>query len=378
MDIRDLDSGQKMEFRSPLPKPSIIHEKGEKRFIVDTNYLPLLYLTFFLYFFVVLVICLRWISGWVFVFFIPVWFITLFVFCAGYRYEFNEAEIICRRLKRGFISGQNIDIKDRGGLELKRFDPETVSQAGLIRGKRTVYIRVAFSGCKPFTEPWIWLHLLRNMGKVLILRIRKAEAERAEALIKNYFFEENLPVFDECVEKKQSKPTLASQKAAAADNNWICFLLIYMAISLAAIPLFGFVFNQSNGSVLTIYGILSLACFALFFLAPSRRRRMVAAIKRLFSRSTYRELSTVRKCLLGLLCLLVAVLTGISLYCMHQTDIAGGVPSIYQGVYCIWNHRFIREITLEEYRFLCLMQNLNYTCVRALFPTGLLLLEIIL
>ena len=60
---------------------------------------------------------------------------------------------------------------------------------------------------------------------------------------------------------------------------------------------------------------------------------------------------------------------------MHQLDVAGGVPWIYQGVYCIWNHRFIREITVEEYRFLCMIENLDHAFGRAAFPTMPLIIE---
>ena len=376
MDILKLDQYSGGEMRRPLPKPSIVHKKGEKEFIVDTNYLPFLYLLPLTYIASLLLLALKLIPPWTFVLANIGCLIVLTIFGLGYRYEFKTDGITCSRLKPEFRPAMKNNYKGRRWAQLKRFDGRTVAQAEVLQCKHTVYIRVAFAGCEPFTEPWIWLHLVHNMGNVLILRIRKEEKDRAYALLQNYFYGENLPVCDVNVKNKKTTPKVISQeKIRAANTRWIWFSLMCLLLSLAAIPVFGRSANQDKRIVDAILDVIAFAPFVISFLSPYRRQIMIEAVKRMISRNTYREMSTKRKWVFGLLCLLNVVVFGITAYCMHQLDVAGGGPLIYQGVYCIWNHRFIREITVEEYRFLCMIENLDHAFGRAVFPTIPLIIE---
>ena len=376
MDILKLGQYSGGEMRRLLPKPSIVHKKGEKEFIVDTNYLPFLYLLALICIASFLLFFLELITPWTFVLANIGLLVVLITFGLGYRYEFKTDGITCSRLKPEFRPAMKNNYKGRRWAQLKRFDGRTVSQAEVLQCKHTVYIRVAFAGCEPFTEPWIWLHLVHNMGNVLILRIRKEEKDRAYALLRNYFYGENLPVCDVNVEKKKTTTKAISQeKIRAANTRWIWFSLMCLLLSLAAIPVFGRSANQDKRIVDAILDVIAFAPFVISFLSPYRRQIMIEAVKRMISRNTYREMSTKRKWVFGLLCLLNVVVFGITAYCMHQLDVAGGGPWIYQGVYCIWNHRFIREITVEEYRFLCMIENLDHAFGRAVFPTIPLIIE---
>lgn len=370
MNLLQLDSYGGGEMIRPLPKPSITHAKGEKDFTVDTNYLPLLYLLALICIASFLLFFLELITPWTFVLANIGLLVVLITFGLGYRYEFKTDGITCSRLKPEFRPAMKNNYKGRRWAQLKRFDGRTVSQAEVLQCKHTVYIRVAFAGCEPFTEPWIWLHLVHNMGNVLILRIRKEEKDRAYALLRNYFYGENLPVCDVNVEKKKTiTKAISQEKIRAANNRWIWFSLICLLLPLAAIPVFGLSANREKQIFNIFLDVIAFAPFVISFLSPYRRQIMIEAVKRMISRNTYREMSTKRKWVFGLLCLLNVVVFGISEYCMHQLDVAGGVPWIYQGVYCIWNHRFIREITVEEYRFLCMIENLDHAFVRVAFPT---------
>ena len=345
MDILKLGQYSGGEMIRPLPKPSITHAKGEKGFTVDTNYLPLLYLLALICIASFLLFFLELITPWTFVLANIGCLIVLTIFGLGYRYEFKTDGITCSRLKPEFRPAMKDNIKSRRWVQLKRFDGRTVSQAEVLQRKHAVYIR-------------------------------KEEKDRAYALLQNYFYGENLPVCDVNVKKKKTTPKVISQeKIRAANTRWIWFSLMCLLLSLAAIPVFGLSANREKQIFSILLDVIAFAPFVISFLSPYRRQNMIEAVKRMISRNTYREMSTKRKWVFGLLCLLNVVVFGITAYCMHQLDVAGGGPWIYQGVYCIWNHRFIREITVEEYRFLCMIENLDHAFGRAVFPTIPLIIE---
>ena len=60
----------------------------------------------------------------------------------------------------------------------------------------------------------------------------------------------------------------------------------------------------------------------------------------------------------------------ISALCMFL--LREGGPSVHEGVYCLWNHRFIREISYEEFLRLSRIERMLFCCGWAGIRSGFL------
>ena len=58
---------------------------------------------------------------------------------------------------------------------------------------------------------------------------------------------------------------------------------------------------------------------------------------------------------------LISIIYTVVSFCICMTVLSGGGPHIHNGVYCLWNHGFIREITKEEYDALLIVEGRLFT-----------------
>ena len=64
-----------------------------------------------------------------------------------------------------------------------------------------------------------------------------------------------------------------------------------------------------------------------------------------------------------------SILYGIICFLFGMYILREGGPHIDNGVYCLWNHGFVREITQEEYKALSKMEGAMFTGVYLVFSS---------
>ena len=138
-------------------------------------------------------------------------------------------------------------------------------------------------------------------------------------------------------------------------------LVIHWALLVTAVPVFVFVSNRSVFSIYLVFGFLSF--FILTFTKPTRylfttRGRVVCAELKRFS--------TVIRIIMIPLALL-------AIYGIFMLSEGRPRPSVDNGIYCIWNHGFIREISKEEYIRLSRIERTMFSSMLAFVRSGFML-----
>ncbi len=114
-------------------------------------------------------------------------------------------------------------------------------------------------------------------------------------------------------------------------------LIVFWVLTLPAIPIVAQI--ESTG-VFLAYVLFSFLCAAVFFSITPVRRIPLEILSGRKRHPALKKLSAAAIVTLILAFVLAAV-------CMFR--LAEGGPEIKDGVYCLWNHGFVREITREEY-----------------------------
>lgn len=143
-------------------------------------------------------------------------------------------------------------------------------------------------------------------------------------------------------------------KYCAFDRRLFIVLAVHWAILVAAVPVFALIQNETAFGISFLVGFLSF--FILCFTKPARyltntRGRELCADVKTFS------------VVIRILMVPLAVMVIYGIFSLRE-----GGPRINEGVYCLWNHRFIREITQAEYVRLSRIE-------RAFFCSGLALVR---
>ena len=111
---------------------------------------------------------------------------------------------------------------------------------------------------------------------------------------------------------------------------------IHWALLVLAVPILAFF---GNDLIAAVYFLLAFFSMIAFFIAGPVRKLMVHFSRRAVDRKV-RWISVLSSAL-GILSF---VIFAICMFLLRE-----GGPSIKDGVFCLWNHGFIREITVEEY-----------------------------
>lgn len=142
-------------------------------------------------------------------------------------------------------------------------------------------------------------------------------------------------------------------------RNLFIVLSIHWAILVAAVPVFVFVRNKTAFSIYWVVGFFSF--FILCFTKPTRYllntngRKVCADLKRLSI----------------IIRIIMIPLTLLAIYGFFM--LREGGPSVDNGIYCLWNHGFIREISMAEYNRLSRIERTLFASMLALVRSGFML-----
>ena len=143
------------------------------------------------------------------------------------------------------------------------------------------------------------------------------------------------------------------------DKTLFIVLALHWALLVAAVPVFAFV---SNKTVFSVYW--SVGFFSFLILAFTKPTRYLFNISGRVVCADLKRFSIIIRIIMIPLALMV-------IYCFIM--LREGGPSIDNGIYCLWNHGFIREITQEEYIRLSRIERTFFSSMLALIRSGFML-----
>ncbi len=150
------------------------------------------------------------------------------------------------------------------------------------------------------------------------------------------------------------------RKRYVFDRRLFIVLTIHWSLLVIAVPVFVFVDNRV---VFSLYWIIAFVSFiALTFTSPTRY--LLKSSNRVIC-AELTKLSLALKIIMVPLVFLVLF----GFYMLRN-----GGPEIYHGVYCLWDHGFIAEISREEYFRLCRIERTAYSSILALIRSVFMLL----
>lgn len=144
------------------------------------------------------------------------------------------------------------------------------------------------------------------------------------------------------------------------DRNLFVVLAIHWALLVAAVPVFVFVSRKKAFSIYWVVGFFSFVI--LSFTKPTRylfntRGRVVC--------TELKHFSTV----IRIIMIPLALLAIYGFVMLRE-----GGPFIDNGIYCLWDHGFIREISWEEYIRLSRIERTMFSSILALIRSGFMYL----
>ena len=146
------------------------------------------------------------------------------------------------------------------------------------------------------------------------------------------------------------------------DRRLFRALAVHWALLVIAVPVF--VFWDDMGAFSLYLAIAFVSFLILTLTKPTRYmtgahgRSVCPALKRFFT----------------VICILMVPLALTNIIAFFSLVKEQGGPEIYNGVYCLWNHGFIREISREEYIRLCRLERTAFTANLALIRSVFMLL----
>ena len=142
------------------------------------------------------------------------------------------------------------------------------------------------------------------------------------------------------MQKPSQKPSCGSREVCMRRGTFL-LLTVHWALIVLAAPFI--VFIQSE-RLFWYYLLFTFLSTLILWVATPARNIFVGRNEMLNPCPTLGKLPSILKALWfgSILCI------GLSMFLLRD-----GGPSIQDGVYCLWNHGFVREITEEEYLHLC-------------------------
>lgn len=129
----------------------------------------------------------------------------------------------------------------------------------------------------------------------------------------------------------------------AISRRALDFLTVLWALTVLAVPVISLI---NSKTVFVCYWITAFLCLVGFMLATPFRN-MNGKLSRRWVHPALKRLA--RASLITFVLMVILFITGFVL-------LREGEPEIRDGVYVLWDHRVIREITQAEYFRLCIIQ----------------------
>lgn len=139
-----------------------------------------------------------------------------------------------------------------------------------------------------------------------------------------------------------------------------CVHVAHWTVMLLAVPVF---FFWANRDVFGGYLLVSFLSFALLVSLLPRNLWEKSRASGFFVHPRLRSFALA----VGGIGVAAVLISALCMFLLRE-----GGPSVHEGVYCLWNHRFIREISYEEFLRLSRIERMLFCCGWAGIRSGFL------